>query len=1519
MKEITRSIEHQRKNYFSANKLLPQALHIGAGDILNYVTEDDLGNGQIIKDIYGTVEWLYAIVVANLYPGSPNEKQIMGLEMMKCIQDGLSNNTKNHSNKSQLISNKSIKGTKCTQRARPQSEKGSKMSPHSVTCDDSMIHFFFTDTVTYSLLNLLLSSWDRTRCLACDLILKLLPTPWPGYAEHQHLEVETCIVKPSCNTTMTKTRLNLMEENECDNHAEASLYKQNSEKVLALFQLGCELVGSPRQRNADNGALLLRLLMNVYSLHLRWSLKCSSDGFDGKRESYDSLVKTFAFEAPPSMASKDVIGNDECSLNRCGEENCRTFIDTLSKLLEERLSILLKAFRSIFGQPSSSVGSKSQPISIFSHGVVLALRYCIEDVARVGLLSNEQDNENNETAQFREWTKAIQNVLRLCLQALQTAMLVIAEAAADTYFAPLPNSEKEREYMLVVDSERKIKSLATSTLAGGEELRGYDSDSFMINSNIFMDFDNDGDGVGADGNASNGQHLQHAVVGAWLLVKESCALMSKLVSISLLSKSDNALEEKRRLLSTDDVANVGTAILDALARLKHNGAIAEAQIALQSVCESILQNSSNVMTSDCALSRLPRLWLENLFAKLRGERKASVLRRSAGFAFSFLSLLRSEPKNCPPVLLPVAMDRLFFHAVNGCGVDEKEPNTDSAWRSIVHALNIIRLILLDATLGPDLFPYVTEATKIAVRGFKSDRWAVRNSSMMVFSAVVQRAVDNDKNENGGVRATTPEEFFGRFPSLYPFFITELSDIVERPLLMDREYNWPVAVGESRCKLSTRCNYDENGATTVHPSLYPILLMLSKMKTTSSVSDGCVIAKGSMSISQLSDKFDGSPHAININLFVPLVEECCDQQLYHVREMSAKALASLICLPAVPAKITDIMRGFRDKFCTMYDSKYNSSHAPSHQHPLSTNVLHGMLLQVQELIANARTLLWGSSSEMGNNKNLQGDFSKQLHDQFIPELCNFVDALRVIVLRYGGKSEFLKVDFPPAILLTLSRIFRAINEVLQSRTSKQILQSLCTVCISDILEVSDFHGKVSLARRTEYALDKCHTPMMGLLWKETISDLVENCGEMMISGLVDELVSIQDLQQKNLHKPDFFAFNLFNFSNLPNTVQDAFHSYHILKHFLDFPVSEIREGFLSGCVKVLQKLSNVVRRSDRLQSNRIIIFLFNQIFVCFDDVQSDQTCFSVDEVGLLSQLMRRLLQEPEPPILEATLSLMNEISKAVPFVDVADIMTQEAIMDGIPQILAIIHGTYSPDSLLDIMNPSTRTALSADSHKSAVYKDSNMVTISPTATSALAFSILGWVVGSFFNSAVQLLQSFQNNIDAAALFHSDRSSDRSLETGVLNKLTNNFYFKFNDTEDSLVPQLRLISDDDNSAECDPYTVSECHVPTINGAQVWSWLRLVERCVGASSDCDGGDAAGFEARMVAAQSLKSSGALKWAALQSCLVLKKTSTDVTESQQGDMQVIEKFLRSGGGDFATRLWLVSLRLIQVSFVNGV
>ena len=60
----------------------------------------------------------------------------------------------------------------------------------------------------------------------------------------------------------------------------------------------------------------------------------------------------------------------------------------------------------------------------------------------------------------------------------------------------------------------------------------------------------------------------------------------------------------------------------------------------------------------------------------------------------------------------------------GYGEGERQGEEGGSWRISVHALNVIRMILVDAALSPDLDTFIAESTQLAVRGFQSRNWAV---------------------------------------------------------------------------------------------------------------------------------------------------------------------------------------------------------------------------------------------------------------------------------------------------------------------------------------------------------------------------------------------------------------------------------------------------------------------------------------------------------------------------------------------------------------------------------------------------------------------------------------------------------------------------------------------------------------------------------------------------------------------------------------------------------------------------
>lgn len=356
----------------------------------------------------------------------------------------------------------------------------------------------------------------------------------------------------------------------------------------------------------------------------------------------------------PSLLTSSTLAN-KVDENQMKMEKVRIFMLLIAHILSRRILTL----RTLFGllrnggvmtgdQISSLPSMTNVPLC---HGLLLALRYTLKDIQGYALLDSSLDLFHSSSHPFSEldllvslnWKHVISAIFAFGLDGLNAGLEVVAEAPSDRYFAPTPIAALSQAH-LPLEATKTVQDIFPSCnivntntddtpptaenslyVRGGaaevvitkglkEAANGY----MFLNTNSFMEAqfqgtrnnngnDDDGEGING-GEESGGVHLQHAVVGAWLLVKESCALLAVLVEISQ-SPSDSAitlkdvlhasssLNEKKegtstnatRLLDTSQVSIMGESMLDALSRLKHMGAIAEAHEALQSVCESLLK------------------------------------------------------------------------------------------------------------------------------------------------------------------------------------------------------------------------------------------------------------------------------------------------------------------------------------------------------------------------------------------------------------------------------------------------------------------------------------------------------------------------------------------------------------------------------------------------------------------------------------------------------------------------------------------------------------------------------------------------------------------------------------------------------------------------------------------------------------------------------------------------------------------------------------------------------------------
>lgn len=101
----------------------------------------------------------------------------------------------------------------------------------------------------------------------------------------------------------------------------------------------------------------------------------------------------------------------------------------------------------------------------------------------------------------------------------------------------------------------------------------------------------------------------------------------------------------------------------------------------------------------------------------------------------------------------------------------------------IHAFNVLRAIFLDAKMGSEALSYVEDAFVLAINGFSSASWAVRNCSLLLFSAILLRALGSKKtrDEHDAVNSLTGREFFAQYPRLHPFLLQELEKAVRQLL------------------------------------------------------------------------------------------------------------------------------------------------------------------------------------------------------------------------------------------------------------------------------------------------------------------------------------------------------------------------------------------------------------------------------------------------------------------------------------------------------------------------------------------------------------------------------------------------------------------------------------------------------------------------------------------------------------------------------------------------------------------
>eukprot|EP00756_Hemistasia_phaeocysticola_P001500 Hpha_TRINITY_DN11055_c0_g1::TRINITY_DN11055_c0_g1_i2::g.92778::m.92778 len=386
------------------------------------------------------------------------------------------------------------------------------------------------------------------------------------------------------------------------------------------------------------------------------------------------------------------------------------------------------------------------------------------------------------------------------------------------------------------------------------------------------------------------QEDRMVVVNAWLAVKEGCTLLADIAASTPLAEPGHPAE----MLPQQRVGEMGESLVGMVLASKHNGAIAKAATALYRLSHRCLRCTLP------ALRALPSAWLEHLLQEggVRSSDGTRALRRSGGLPPALLALLEAEDHDVAvPVLARTALESLL-------GVAEEDYQEEVPEEPRINALNALKYLIESQCLKDVVQVYAARALVVALRGLDRAQlgrtWKVRNSSLILFSAIVQRSIGVARAAGG---RTSLKDFAARHAAAVPAILAALH-----------------AATDPR-------------SGSVHEALFPILLLLSLLapSTGSSASSAQFLYFGGQA-QQALERGGTSAELLM------LVDRCHALKDGLARAAAARAFAPLVCGEVLPAAAARI-----------------AGQLPAHGEAVVNNAAHGRLLQLDALLAAAEAL------------------------------------------------------------------------------------------------------------------------------------------------------------------------------------------------------------------------------------------------------------------------------------------------------------------------------------------------------------------------------------------------------------------------------------------------------------------------------------------------------------------------------------------------------------------------------------
>eukprot|EP00887_Chlorella_sp_A99_P000062 scaffold16.g62.t1 len=650
------------------------------------------------------------------------------------------------------------------------------------------------------------------------------------------------------------------------------------------------LLDAPRCREADAGARLLYLLACKYVAQSGWQLSLA-----------DGTV------APPAAPPEAGQGAGDAALLATLASGC--------ELVEARLAA---ARADLLGACRRGLAA----------GPLLALRLLAEAVPwgrlGAGAAAGAAAAEREEAAAAASEARAlVARMLELCWQ--------VAEVALPTLSRPQDENVSAEE----VDAE----DVPTYSDNDGED-------------GIAEDKEGDGAedlGPRAQARARASRSRGGALVistGCWISMRESCLLLGTLAQLLPITGERGRRSHRARrardgegckgaLLAQGQLQEMGDHLLRLLLAMKHYGAVDRAALALLALAGRL------AAAPPPALAAMPRAWLAAALAFLArpGQGRSDIVRRSAGLPYALTALFEAEPEQHHRRLLAAGMHALLAVArgggaadagdaaalpCDGAGADAPGAAGGDPWPR-VHAFNCLRMAFQSAVLAVDVSAYVAPGVEACILGLAAPQWEVRNAAMLCYTALLVRTLGfrNLAHVKDARKGLSAADFFHRFPQLHAFLLQQLRAATEQ-----------LESGGAR---------GGGGGARVHPSLFPVLALLSRL-----------FPSHRSRLSGSGGASGGADSANSREAFAALVQRCGAAAPAAVRRLAAEALPPLLPQEDQAAAAAGLAAAVAAAVARQQCQKRQRQQRQGQQQQggesrTSLNALHGRLLQLRALL------------------------------------------------------------------------------------------------------------------------------------------------------------------------------------------------------------------------------------------------------------------------------------------------------------------------------------------------------------------------------------------------------------------------------------------------------------------------------------------------------------------------------------------------------------------------------------------